>query len=378
MNPPEEEPTLEEPTPGLARSDEESEPKLTSEPTPGLARSDDEPEPELTSEPTPGLARSDEESELTSLLEDLSICDEPKHDVSEVSEPSIDSGSDIEINDDPPVANLETTTDWQGRSGRVGRKVNQPEEEPITECNDQPDVGQPADPEMDVLELLKKLSDNTELARELIAKNMPKTLAKEEFLDKLEKSPCFRAQLFGEYRIYQTARASVNMDKLYEEYASMKLEKIGILSHFIKDNILYISERIGDRVRVRHMEYDYNIIGFHSFPISVVMEPLPLDEDELSYWEMVSCEGCYTFNRKDKPLGKFLSVVKLHQIKKDVFLLHDELIVHVQDSDLTYESDKDQRVMSGLMEYMDALGSTNFEAILDRIIGDMPEVLNPE
>lgn len=225
-----------------------------------------------------------------------------------------------------------------------------------------------ADPNEDIFAILKEIQENAERARVALENQKQKEMSKDEFLEKMQKCQNFRAQLFGDFRIFQLIKPNLKMDELYKEYVDMKFERIGILSQFVKDNILYISEKIGNRTRVTFREYDYNIIGDHNFPMSESSEPLPVDENELSYWEVTTCAGCYTFRKTPTVLGRYLSVVKLYSIKKDVFLLNNEVIVHVQDSDIVFNSESEEKILGEIMESIDASGPDKIDQIISSFI----------
>lgn len=225
-----------------------------------------------------------------------------------------------------------------------------------------------AEPDKDIFELLEDIQANAERARIVLQNQKQKEMSKEEFLVKLSRCQNFRAQLFGDFRVFRLIEPKLDMDALYKEYIDMKFERIGILSQFVKDNFLYISEKIGNRTRVTFREYDYNIIGDHNFPMSESPEPLPVNEDELSYFEVTTCSGCYTFRKTPRVLGRYLSVVKLYSIKKDVFLLNDEVIVHVQDSDISFNTEDEEKILVDIMESADALGGCKMDEIIKAFV----------
>lgn len=220
-------------------------------------------------------------------------------------------------------------------------------------------------------EAFQNLIQHGEKMKEVVENEQPKKLDKEAFLEKLRVSPTFRSQLFEQFQFFN-ATATKDADVLYKAYCDTKKEKVGILSQFIAGNILYISERIGNRVRILYKEYDYEILGNHNFPMSEVFEPMPVTSEELQYWELVACQGCYTFEKKDKPIGTSLSTCRIYPIKKDVFLLNDEIIVHVQDCDIKYDSDREERVVSQFMDLLNNMPPDRPTEIFDEILKSMP------
>jgi hypothetical protein len=166
----------------------------------------------------------------------------------------------------------------------------------------------------------------------------------------------------------------LDFDVLYKEYEEMKTEKIGILSQYVRGNMLYISEKMGERVRISNREYDYEIVGFHNFPMSDPDVVLPADEDKLKFWTMGANAGYYTFTESEEETVSALSYVRMYNIKKDVFLFNNEIIVHVQDVDIEFESKKEETVVTSLLEYLGSIGGDKIEEILDRIIKENPGI----
>lgn len=220
----------------------------------------------------------------------------------------------------------------------------------------------------------QKLIESMKKSSEKLEEDKPVKLTKEEFVKKLEKCQNFRAHMFAENRIFNCIKTSLNYDVLYKEYEDMKTEKIGILSQYVRDKYLYISEKVGQRVRISFREYDYEIIGNHNFPVSDPDAILPPDEDKLKHWKMSSQAGHYIFEKIEECVINPLTYIRVYGINKDVFLYGGEIIVHVQDFDVTFDSEKQEKLLIGLVDYMSSMGSDRAEDILDRLMAENPEL----
>lgn len=222
----------------------------------------------------------------------------------------------------------------------------------------------------ELIDNLKKISENHPEKPE--EEPVP-VLGKDEFFHKLATNANFRSQVFSESLIYQNIINQVNKDSLYSEYTDMKKNRVGLLSQFVKGPILFVSERFGNRVRVKYLEYDYDVIGFHNFPMSDD-SILPTDERELKYWKMSAGNGCYTFEESDEEVGDYLSFVRMPSIKKDVFLYNGEVIVHVQDCDIQFDSNLDEAVFTRFTEYLDTFGDKDYQKMFDKLLGEFSEL----
>lgn len=220
----------------------------------------------------------------------------------------------------------------------------------------------------------KKLIENMENSSKKLEEDKPIKLTKDEFIEKLKKCQNFRAHMFAENRLFNSIKNSLDYDVLYKEYEDMKTEKIGILSQYVQDKYLYISEKVGERVRITFREYDYEIIGNHNFPMSDPGIVLPPDEKLLEKWKMSAQSGYYIFEEIDKNVLNPLTYIRVYSINKDIFLYNGEIIVHVQDSNVEYNSEKEEKLLADFVDYVNSMGGDRVEEILNRLIVENPGI----
>jgi hypothetical protein len=273
----------------------------------------------------------------------------------------VDTKKEIIFDDENPKVNLD----------EMNQRLNH--EEVNEEVNEDP------------LESIEKLSEhfaelieNMKNAQQKLSEITQVKLSKDEFIEKLSKCQNFRSQMFSENRIYNTIKNFLNFDALYAEYEEMKTEKVAVLSQYVQGKFLYISEKIGERVRISYREYDYEILGFHNFPMSDPGAVLPLDDEELKYWKMSGINGHYIFQKNEEEVLQPISYMRVYGIKKDVFLYGGEIIVHVQDAEIEFSSEKEEKLLNNMLDYLGTIGGDNIEKIMDRIIRENPGINLPD
>ena len=102
-----------------------------------------------------------------------------------------------------------------------------------------------------------------------------------------------------------------------------------LLSVFVKNNVLYLKEKIDDKVEIRTEQYDKTIQAAYNMPTSIDVV-LPTDQVLLDQYSLSVFGGQYDFEYNPGEPNGYLSYERMPDIGKDVFSCHG-LIVHVQD-----------------------------------------------
>jgi hypothetical protein len=111
-----------------------------------------------------------------------------------------------------------------------------------------------------------------------------------------------------------------------------------LLSVFVKDDILYLAERVDGKVDIRTEKYDSPIQAAYNMPTSRDIT-LPTDQVELDQYALSSFSGQYDFEYQPGEPNGYLTYDRIPSIHKDVYTCHG-LIVHVQDYEPKTATDK--------------------------------------
>lgn len=111
-----------------------------------------------------------------------------------------------------------------------------------------------------------------------------------------------------------------------------------LLSLFVKNDILYIAEKVDNKFDVRAEKYDAPIQAAYNMPTSRDIV-LPTDQVQLDQYALTAFNGQYDFEYQPGEPNGYLTYARMPSITKDVFMCHG-LIVHVQDYESKTVEDK--------------------------------------
>jgi hypothetical protein len=111
-----------------------------------------------------------------------------------------------------------------------------------------------------------------------------------------------------------------------------------LLSVFVKDDILYLAERVDGVNNIKTEKYNTCIRAAYNMPTSRDVT-LPTDQVLLDQYSLSTFEGQYDFEYCNGEPNGYLTYERCPSIGKDVYTCHG-LIVHVQDYDSKTVEDK--------------------------------------
>lgn len=230
-------------------------------------------------------------------------------------------------------------------------------------------------------DLVNKFQNDIKETQEKINSETKKdAIPKTEFVQKLQDDINFRLQIFSNNKCFDAIKDHILNTDMYTHYCNDNLDKIEIVSFFARDNFIYVSELVGKIPRVRLWNYDNRIVvsQFNNFPGSDTSQFLPILPDELKFYAIKCSEihGIYLFERQEKEVDH-LYHIRNYTFNKDIFLLKNNIIVHVQDFEMPKAESKNEEISDNIvndifkeLEQQGELNPEEFIKLMDKKLGE--------